>query len=135
MEMKKASAELVTTFEKVAPGGPEAVPKKMFGYPCSFVRGNMFMGLMGDQFILRLRPEDKAALEAAGGTPVQGPQGSVMKEYLALPPTVLADAAALSDWVARGYAYAASLPAKEPKQRKTAPGKATRAAPPRTETS
>jgi TfoX/Sxy family transcriptional regulator of competence genes len=129
MEMKNAPVELVATFEKVSPGGPEAVRKKMFGYPCAFVHGNMFMGLMGDQFILRLPPEDKADLEAAGGRPVQGPQGSIMKEYLALPPAVLGDADALSNWVAKGYGYAASLPPKEPRQRKTAPGKATKQAP------
>jgi len=124
MEMKKAPAELIATFESVAPGGPEAEPKTMFGYPCAFVHGNMFMGLMGDQFILRLPHEDRAKLEAAGGAPVQGPQGRVMREYLALPPSVLGDSEALASWVSRGYGYAAALPAKLPKQRKVPKRKA-----------
>jgi TfoX/Sxy family transcriptional regulator of competence genes len=119
--MKKAPAELVAVFESVSPGGPEADPRKMFGYPCAFVHGNMFMGLMGDQFILRLSPDDKAKLAEAGGLPVQGPRGTVMKEYLSLPAAVLGDDRALSAWVGKSYGYAASLPPKQPKQRKPAP--------------
>ena len=110
MEMKKVAAELVAAFESVSPGGPEARPKKMFGYPCAFVHGNMFMGLMGDHFILRLSAEDKPDLETAGGSPVEGPQGHVMKEYLALPSSVVAHRKALAGWVAKGYGYAAPLP-------------------------
>ena len=41
-----------------------------------------------------------------------------MKEYVVFPDEMLADRDALRGWMARGLAYAASLPAKETKPRK-----------------
>jgi TfoX/Sxy family transcriptional regulator of competence genes len=53
MAWKKSPPELVQRFEKVAASlGTER--RKMFGYPASFVHGNMFAGLHEDRFVLRL---------------------------------------------------------------------------------
>ena len=45
-------------------------------------------------------------------------EGRPMKEYVVFPDEMLADRDALRGWMARGLAYAASLPPKEKKPRK-----------------
>ena len=62
MALAKAAEELVSAFQGAAPGGPEAEERKMFGYPASFVHGNMMIGLHQHGFVIRLSPPD---LEAA----------------------------------------------------------------------
>lgn len=124
MAWEKAADETVRAFRDVAPGGPEAEERKMFGFPCSFVHGNMFMGLHQDSFILRLNPQDRA-FAIASGAATFAPMGRTMKEYVQLPPAILADEAQLREWVARSYAFASAMPTKEKKARanakKTAP--------------
>lgn len=102
-------------FRDLAPGGPEAEERTMFGMPCAFVHGNMFMGLFGDTFMLRLGPADRTAAEAVGAAPFSR-MGRTMKEYVALPIETL-DADALRPWADRAYAFAAALPAKAAKPR------------------
>lgn len=114
MEMPKPSANMVEVFESVAPGGPEAEQRKMFGQPAAFVHGNMFMGLYGDVFQVRLGEPQRQALLQAGGTPFTV-MGRVMKDYVELPETILGDRGQLEDWVHKAYAFAAALPGKQPK--------------------
>src|SRR2546425_1187365 len=49
VEMSKPSERSLARFKAVAPGGPEATERLMFGQPCAVVHGNMFMGLFGEQ--------------------------------------------------------------------------------------
>ena len=95
-------------------------PRKMFGCPCYFVNNNMFTGVHQDSIIMRLSPEDRAAIaqeydEVANFEPMEG---RPMREYMALPETVVEDAAEFQRWVDRSYAFAASLPPKVKKVRK-----------------
>lgn len=115
--MEKPSAETAALFQSVAPGGPEAEEKKMFGQPCAFVHGNMFMGLLGETFMVRMPEADQAAAFALGAEPF-APNGRRMKEYVTLPAAVLGDEASLREWVSRAYAFAAALPAKAAKPKK-----------------
>ncbi len=116
MDMPKPSPETVRLFESVAPGGPEGETRKMFGQLAGFVHGNMFMGLFGDEFQVRLGKDDQLALLALGGQPF-APMGRVMKEYMLLPASILADRVQLESWVEKAYAFASVLPPKEPKPR------------------
>lgn len=115
MEMPKSSERMVEVFRSVAPGGPEAVERKMFGMPAAFVHGHMLMGLFGDLFQVRLGDEDRKAAFAAGAEQF-APMGRVMKEYVVLPESVLGDAEQLRRWVARAYAHACTFPPKEAKK-------------------
>ncbi len=115
MAWDKSPAELVERFKGVAPGGPEAVEKPMFGYPAAFVRGYMFMGLFADTFIVRLSPEGIVAAKAAGAADFSPQEGRTMKNYVSLPAEVVADDVQLRSWVARAYAEALALPPKESK--------------------
>ena len=121
VKMDEPSDRVVEIFKGVVPGGPEAEERKMFGQPCAFVHGNMFMGLFGDLFQVRLKPEDRECALEAGAMPFE-PMGRAMREYVVLPPAILGDPEALRHWVASAYAYASGLPVREPKPR--APKKA-----------
>lgn len=118
MEWKKATPEMLEAFRSIAPGGPEAEERKMFGYPCAFLGGNMFMGLHGEGFVVRLSPEDREALAAAGGQPFVPMEGRPMREYMVLPPEMYTNEATLRDWTGRAYRFASTLPPKAPKPKK-----------------
>jgi TfoX/Sxy family transcriptional regulator of competence genes len=106
-------AALVERFDAVAARHPQAVRRKMFGYPALFVGGNMATGLYEDRWVVRLFDEDLARLlempGAAGFSPMPGRS---MKGWASLPPDVVADDAALEPWLERALAFAGSLPAK-----------------------
>jgi TfoX/Sxy family transcriptional regulator of competence genes len=121
MAWKKSSPELVRTFETVLPG-PPAEPRQMFGFPCAFVNGHMFMGLHEERMILRLGDEDRTRMLRVRGASVFEPmQGRPMKEYVVVPQSVLGDEGALRGWVSQSMGYASSLPQKKKKAAKKKP--------------
>jgi TfoX/Sxy family transcriptional regulator of competence genes len=111
----KSPAWLVEAFDGVLPDGVER--KKMFGYPCAFLGGNMFMGLHQESFIVRLSEADRtrAGAELNAGAFEPWP-GRTMREYVALPEAVAKDPKRLGEWVWRAREYAGSLPPKEPRK-------------------
>lgn len=121
MKLRKSPAELVATFDDVMPG-PPATKRKMFGFPAGFVNGNMFMGLFEESMILRLPPELREELiQLHGAKPFAPMAGRVMKEYVALPESLVRDREKLSAWVARALVHGESL---EPKAAKAIAPKA-----------
>ena len=48
---KPAPPDLVSLFDRVVPADPAVERRKMFGYPCAFVGGNMVCGLYQDGVI------------------------------------------------------------------------------------
>lgn len=119
MAWQKSPPDLIARFDGVVPDDPRVERRKMFGYPCAFVQGNMFMGLHQANMVLRLeeagRDEMKARFNAA---PFEPMPGRIMREYIAVPSEVLEHDTALADWVRRSLAFALSLPPKEKKPRK-----------------
>jgi TfoX/Sxy family transcriptional regulator of competence genes len=121
MKLRKSPEELVATFDDVMPG-PPATKRKMFGFPAGFVNGNMFMGLFEDRMILRLPPELREELIQLHGAKLFAPMaGRVMKEYVALPESLVRDREKLSAWVAKALVHGESL---EPKAAKAKAPKA-----------
>lgn len=105
--------ELVALFEKVILSLPDAQSRKMFGYPCAFVNGNMFAGLHQENMLLRLSEEDRnLLLSIKGAAPFEPMPGRAMKEYVTVPESMLGKPAELKKWLAKSYAYANSLPPK-----------------------
>ena len=92
--------------------------RPMFGCPAYFTGGNMFAGVWQETVILRLPAAERAAVTAAGGGPFEPMPGRAMKEYVALPASMVADPAEAAGWVGKAAAYAASLPPKQKKARK-----------------
>jgi TfoX/Sxy family transcriptional regulator of competence genes len=109
---EKSPPELVARFDAVAARHPEAQRRKMFGYPGLFVGGNYATGLYEASWVVRLGPDDLDALMAAGGAPFSPMPGRSMKGWGSLPGAVVGDDEALDRWLARAFAYAASLPPK-----------------------
>lgn len=116
MKWRKSPQALVAIFDEVMPG-PPATKRKMFGYPASFVNGNLFMSLFEDSMILRL-PGDlrEELIQLHGAKPFAPMEGHVMKEYVALPETLLQHREQLTSWVGKALAYGESL---EPKKAKS----------------
>lgn len=104
---------LVERFDAVAARHPAAQRRQMFGYPALFVGGNMATGLFADRWVVRLHPDDTAALVALSGAEPFAPMpGRSMTGWTLLPRDTVDDDAALDAWLARALAFAASLPAK-----------------------
>jgi TfoX/Sxy family transcriptional regulator of competence genes len=109
----KAPDELVQLFERALKDFPMATQRKMFGYPCAFVNGNMFVGLFQDEMFLRLNDEDRAAIRKEYGTPLFEPMpGRPMRSYVLVPRYVLKSPRLLRTWLTKGMEYAQALPPK-----------------------
>jgi hypothetical protein len=105
--------QLLARFDEVAARHPAAQRRKMFGFPCLFVGGNLACGLFADGWFVRLGEDDAAeALALPGATGFAPMPGRPMKGWVLLPADVVADDAGLDSWVTRSEAFAASLPPK-----------------------
>ena len=120
MKWRKPQDDLVQLLHDVIPEGQAPIDiKPMFGGPCYWSGGNMFAAVHQESLLVRLGEKDRAELLAQPGAHLFEPmEGRPMKEYVVFPDEMLADRDALRGWMARGLAYAASLPAKETKPRK-----------------
>ncbi len=113
---QKTPPELRARFDAALPAAPDVQRREMFGCPCAFVNGQMFAGMPEDRLIVRV-PEEASKHPCVL-------KGRTMKEY-----AMIADADGLAPdamvrWLARGYAFALTLP---PKPAKATAGKANRA--------
>ena len=108
----KSPPELIERFAAVMEAYPDAVRKKMFGYPAAFVGGNMATGLFADQWVVRLPDDQIADAKRAGAGSFEPMPGKPMKAFVVIPAADMQDDTALRGWVERGLAHAASMPAK-----------------------
>ncbi len=118
---EKPNERLVKLLDEIVAGLEFDAPvdyRPMFGCPAYFTGGNLFAGVWQQTMMLRLSEEERAEVAAAGGRPFEPMPGRAMKEYVALPPDMMADRDVASLWVRKAAAYAASLPPKEKKPRK-----------------
>jgi TfoX/Sxy family transcriptional regulator of competence genes len=120
MTWRKPREDLVQLLHDVIPESQAPVEfKPMFGGPCYWTGGNMFAAVHQESLFVRLDEKDRAELLAQPGAHLFEPmEGRPMKEYVVFPDALLTDRDALRGWMARGLAYAASLPPKEKKPRK-----------------
>ena len=110
---RKTPAELVQRFEAALPEEPGVERRKMFGYPCAFIGGQMFAGLFAESVIVRLSEDERQTALASQGAAVFEPlPGRVMREYVVVPPTVALDVRVLRAWLRSALAFAATLPPK-----------------------
>jgi TfoX/Sxy family transcriptional regulator of competence genes len=112
MAWEKSPEDLAERFGRVLDRYPEAQRRKMFGYPAAFVGGNMVTGLHQRNWVVRLAPEQQAQAMAAGATTFEPMAGRPMKNFVALPASVLADEDELAGWVERAIAHSRTLAPK-----------------------
>jgi TfoX/Sxy family transcriptional regulator of competence genes len=88
------------------------VEKKMFGGLAFLLDGNMSVGIYRDELIVRIAPDETDAALAEPGTRPFDITGRPMKGWLIIGGAAIARPQELAAWVARGAAFAASLPKK-----------------------
>jgi len=115
-----ASKDWVDVFSAISTGLGEQ--RRMFGYPCAFVNGNMFSGLFQTGLFVRLpEPEREEFLRLKGATRFEPLPGRVMREYVTAPPDMVHQPKVAAEWVRKAYDYASSLPPKARKSNKRQP--------------
>ena len=112
---RKSPEDLIALFQAALPDDPRIERRKMFGYPCAFVAGNLFTGLHQENVIVRLAERDRVAAIGKGARLFEPMSGRPMREYIVLPESALANRGALAAWLQQGLNYAASLPPKAKK--------------------
>jgi hypothetical protein len=86
--------------------------KRMFGGVAFLLAGNMAVGVIGDDLIVRTFPEDAVAALDEPHVREFDLTGRVMTGWLLVGPGATADDEGLRAWIERGVAFAATLPAK-----------------------
>ena len=83
---RKSPDDLIALFHAALPDDPRIERRKMFGYPCAFVAGNLFTGLHQENVIVRLAERDRvAAIGKQGARLFEPMSGRPMREYIVLP--------------------------------------------------
>lgn len=91
---------------------PELSERKMFGGIAFMLAGNMAVGVIGEDLMVRLDPADaKRALAEAHTRPMDF-TGKPMKNMVYVSPQGTASDKGLAAWVEAGADYAMSLPPK-----------------------
>ena len=104
----------VDRVRKALAGRPGLNEKEMFGGVAFLLHGNMCVGLRDEDLIVRVEPsETDALLREPGAKPFTLAGRGGMAGWLLVAPEGYQKDASLRTWVARGVAYASSLPAKK----------------------
>jgi TfoX/Sxy family transcriptional regulator of competence genes len=113
-DFRKSPPDLVERYLMVLSAFPEATARPMFGYPASFVGGNMATGLYEGDWYVRLPEDQRTELLALDGSKPLAPMPDrPMRAYAVLPQSVVADDQAVEGWVRRALAFTATLPPKK----------------------
>ena len=91
---------------------PNLTERKMFGGLAFMVGGNMCCGIVKDELMVRVPPDDYAAALTEPHARAMDFTGRPMKGMLFVAPAGLAADADLRTWVTRGAVHARSLPPK-----------------------
>ena len=86
--------------------------RRMFGGLCVMVNGNMCVGVIGDELMVRVGPDAYDSALAEPHAREMDFTGKPMKGLIYVSPTGIATDDALTDWVFRGLAFVMELPAK-----------------------
>lgn len=109
---KPVPEDLVKSFDQAIAKLDRVERRKMFGYPCAFVNGNMFFGCFGDKLMMRFSENDKKqSLDTGQFTPFEPFPGRIMREYVEVPGSFI-KSSNFEEWLGRSHAYASSLPPK-----------------------
>ena len=110
---QKSPGELVDFFASLMSSFPEAQVRKVFGYPCGFINGNMATGLHGNSLFVRLNAEDETKLlDVKGAAPFSPMPGRAMRGYVVVPEAFRKDTAKMHTWIRRALEHTSTLPPK-----------------------
>jgi hypothetical protein len=103
------SEELAERMRDALGGRDGVTERKMFGGIVWLIAGNMAVGTLGDDMMVRLGPEDAQRVLSE---PHVGPMaftGRPMRGFVAVAADGIVEAADLGRWIDAGASYAASL--------------------------
>ena len=86
--------------------------KKMFGGLCFLVNGNMALGLVNEDLMIRVKPDDSEKLLSLPHVRKMDFTGKPLKGFLYIGAKATDSDKALKKWVLKGVEFALSLPAK-----------------------
>jgi TfoX/Sxy family transcriptional regulator of competence genes len=86
--------------------------QRMFGGLAVMVDGNMAVGVIGDELMVRVGPEGAPEALAEPHTRAMDMAGRTMRGFILVSPEGVEDEGDLAHWVSRGVALARSLPPK-----------------------
>jgi TfoX/Sxy family transcriptional regulator of competence genes len=114
-KFSKSSPEIVARFgsaiERLA--APDVSVRKMFGYPCAWIGGNMTTGLFAEEWWVRVDEPDRDLLLQQGGHPFAPMPGRAMGRYVVLPDAMVADERELDAWLTRAAEFTRTIPPKK----------------------
>jgi hypothetical protein len=91
---------------------PALTERQMFGGIGFMVGGNMAVGVIGDELMVRVGPDGHDAAMARPGAHEFDRTGRPSRGWVVVAPDGFASAADFREWVRTGVAYAESLPPK-----------------------
>lgn len=116
-KIPRSTKESESLLRSLLPAAKDVTVRPMFGNLSAFVSGNMFMGVCGGDFLVRLPESDRAELLMIEGAAVFEPmKGRQMKEYVVVPRQWTRDPAKIKPWVMKSLEWSAKLPPKKPKR-------------------
>lgn len=117
-KLPRPTQETKDYFASIVPDHPAVNIRPMFGQLSAFVNGNMFMGIFGDDVLVRLLEADREEVLVAGGRVFEPMPGRPMREFVVLPGAWRDDPKRVREWAARSLDHADELPPKQPKAQK-----------------
>lgn len=115
MKWLKPDPKLAEDFLGFLPKDTDVITKKMFGYPCAFVNGNMFCGMHNNRIVVRLPEEERKILFKKGFECFEPMKGRIMKEYVVIPDKLLEKKAEVTKLFVKSVQYVKTLPIKKKK--------------------
>ena len=113
LKMPKADPKMSALVGRLAAEEPRLVLRSLFGQPAAFVNGNLCLGAFGPRLFFRLSEADRSeAGTIVGATVFEPAPGRPMREYLVMPPSLIASPAKLRLWARRSVEFTGALPAK-----------------------
>jgi TfoX/Sxy family transcriptional regulator of competence genes len=100
--------------------------RRMFGGLAFLLRGNMALGIVNDQLMVRVGTETYAAALREPHARAMDFTGRPMKGFVFVSSEGLQSDSDLAQWVEQGIRYSTSLPAKEPSLKALPPEKPRR---------
>ena len=91
---------------------PDVIEKKMFGGNGLMIQGNLLCGIIGDELIVRVGPDQYESALAESHTKEFDFTGRHMKGWVAVTPDGFEDDEDLSAWVQMALDFVLTLPAK-----------------------
>ncbi|MGW6907014.1 TfoX/Sxy family protein [Streptomyces sp. NPDC054940] len=91
---------------------PAITEKRMFGGIAFLYRGNMAVGVTGDDLMVRVGPDATDAALARPGARIFDMTGRPMRGWVVVEGSAVAEDDALGAWIDEGHAFAATLPPK-----------------------